>query len=676
MINMNNNTPKKSSPLDEIKRITKDAPASSQRRRTPGSTLPGNTAPRSAPSSPSAPKLPQRSNTQNTEIPAVTKKAPSPMPMPNRNTTPEIPATAKRVPHASPKPQTNVSPEIPAVTATASTEPSRAEKVRLARESAQRNRMVDAQKTQVITNIENVKPEADISTEEKQKEEARRLVRENAAKYDNSETKISDTVKAPENKEEKPAADTLADKTDDKADKKSKKKKKKDDSSMSEEFVETIGKGVLSNTLKAVIYLVAIFVISGALSIFAIMVANDCFAFVKSDKEVTVKIPEGATLDEIADILHDKEIIKYPGIFKFYIDIRNKDIGDYLSGKFKVSPSMSYDILISTLTPYTVREEVTVVIPEGTTTKEIIRIFTEDYKIGTVEGFEKAINEYKYDFWFLEDLSPTVTADRCYRLDGYLFPDTYNFFTDSSEVDIIYKLLSNFDSKFAKENLALVEDHNMTLDEMVILASMIQNEAKYVNTCKNDLYGSRGDYYMVSAVFHNRLNNPSVTAGKLDSDATVLYALKNDPDYDYLFKDVEKAKENVKEAEDDVAAQEKKDDSEENLQLIDARDKLVIAKDELAEANKAVQRAIADANKNNESLYNTYMYAGLPAGPICNPSLDAINAAMNPDIKATTEVLYYYFIADVDGFNYYATNADDHAANISTVDANAKAEDQ
>ena len=304
--------------------------------------------------------------------------------------------------------------------------------------------------------------------------------------------------------------------------------------------------------------------------------------------------------------IRDYDDIKYPSMFKLYVNLRNKDTDTYLSGKFTVKAAMSYDTLIAKFKPYSTREEVTITIVEGSTTQEIIDLFVNQ-GIGTQEGFEKAINEYEYDFWFLEDLTKDQTSDRIYRLDGYLFPDTYNFFTDSKEEDIIYKLLDNFDKKFDKDNIARLEELGMTLDEIVILASMIQSEAKYVS---NNPYADNGsDYALVSAVFHNRLNNPDYNSigGKLQSDATVKYVL------DFYGEDID----------------------------------------------------LATALKTYETPYNTYLNAGLPAGPISNPSLNAINFAMNPDL--ITGKNYYYFISNSQGYNYYASTSTEHEANVEKV---------
>ena len=134
--------------------------------------------------------------------------------------------------------------------------------------------------------------------------------------------------------------------------------------------------------------------------------------------------------------------------------------------------------------------------------------------IGTKEKFVEVINNYDFDYPFLDDL--VTSSDRIYRLEGYLFPDTYEFYTDSSEEAAIAKLLDNFNRKFIDEYYDRCEELGITVDEAITLASMIEKEAKYAD--------EMGD---VSSVFHNRLDNSS-TYPYLESDATIMYAIAHD----------------------------------------------------------------------------------------------------------------------------------------------------
>jgi UPF0755 protein len=176
---------------------------------------------------------------------------------------------------------------------------------------------------------------------------------------------------------------------------------------------------------------------------------------------------------------------------------------------------MSYEYLYSIFVPRKEREIVRLTIPEGSTVTDIIKIFTEA-GIGTEEGFVDAINNFDYSehFPFLTDVYAACTADRKYKLEGYLYPDTYDFYSDSKESQIIYKLLENFDAKFSGEMVNDAKEAGWTMDEIVIIASLVQKEAYHYE-----------DYDQIASVFINRLNNPK-TYPKLESDATTVYAIE------------------------------------------------------------------------------------------------------------------------------------------------------
>ena len=146
---------------------------------------------------------------------------------------------------------------------------------------------------------------------------------------------------------------------------------------------------------------------------------------------------------------------------------------------------------------------------------DIISIFTEA-GIGTKEGFVDAINTFDYSeyFDFLPEVYSACTADRIYKLEGYLYPDTYDFYSDSKETQIIYKLLENFNAKFSGQMKKDAAEAGYTMDQIIILASLVQKEAYYYE-----------DYDSIASVFINRLKNKS-SFPKLESDATTVYAIE------------------------------------------------------------------------------------------------------------------------------------------------------
>ena len=273
------------------------------------------------------------------------------------------------------------------------------------------------------------------------------------------------------------------------------------------------GNSSFSAIVKTVSYIGIVLFISVFLAFNIILGVNDIFAFSKSDNPVTVTIPEMPDITTVAEVLAEANVIKYQSLFELYARFKEMDGLNFASGEYTVAPNMNYDALIYAFVPdKKPREQVVITIPEGYSVDEIIDLFVSK-GIGTRDGFIDVINNHEFDYWFLENLE--YDDDRIYRLEGYLYPDTYYFWSDSSEVTAINKLLANFKKKFSKKWIARCEELGMTMDEVLILASIIQEEAKYTV-----------DYGYVSSVFHNRLKSAEFD-GLLQSDATIQYYYRN-----------------------------------------------------------------------------------------------------------------------------------------------------
>ncbi|PKM61750.1 MAG: endolytic transglycosylase MltG [Firmicutes bacterium HGW-Firmicutes-21] len=190
-------------------------------------------------------------------------------------------------------------------------------------------------------------------------------------------------------------------------------------------------------------------------------------------------------------------------------------------GEHELSSDMNYTEIIQKLTlKHTTRFQVRIVIPEGLTVDQIIDIFLEN-GMGTKEGFVEAINNYPYKHEFVKQLEELgYPEDRKYRLEGYLYPDTYDFYIDAKEYLIINTLLNNFNRKFwsgyKSEYQDICEELGMTFDDIITLASMIEAEGN------NAL-----DFEYISYVFHNRIKNSTKYPEFqfLQSDATIQYVL-------------------------------------------------------------------------------------------------------------------------------------------------------
>jgi len=263
-----------------------------------------------------------------------------------------------------------------------------------------------------------------------------------------------------------------------------------------------------------VLYLLSIVAASFVLSFFVIMAANDAFALCKEGVECEIVLDSDTAPSNLAMTLRKSGIIEYPPVFTAYSALRGHEL--FPSGEYKLSSDMSYDEIFAVLNGKTERTQIKITIPEGLTTDEIIDIFLAN-DIGSREGFAAAL-ALDYGLGYVPDDVP----GRTYRYDGYLFPDTYFFYSDSSEEQVIKKLLRNFDAKFTDELRRCCAASGISIDDAVTIASIIQGEAYYT-----------AEMCAISSVFHNRLNSKSLR--RLESDATVNYAWRvEEYDGDYL----------------------------------------------------------------------------------------------------------------------------------------------
>ena len=134
----------------------------------------------------------------------------------------------------------------------------------------------------------------------------------------------------------------------------------------------------------------------------------------------------------------------------------------------------------------------------------------EENQVCTRSDFFRAANTVMYEYDFLKDL-PT-DEERIYPLEGYLFPDTYEFYTNSSGETVVRKFLDNFNARVDTSLKAAIKARGMTIDQAVILASIIQGEAADTDNMNK-----------VSRVLQNRLENPG-TYPRLECDSTSSYA--------------------------------------------------------------------------------------------------------------------------------------------------------
>lgn len=251
--------------------------------------------------------------------------------------------------------------------------------------------------------------------------------------------------------------------------------------------------------------------VSICLSLVIIAFGKDIMGIGKDDSTHLMVIPDGSSTDEIAAMLEEEGIIRSPECFKLFSRLRKSD-ELYIAGEHFVRPNMAYEAIIDELTSVHQEEQETVEItfPEGITIYEAADIL-EQNQICSASEFIFYFNSGGYGFKF-EDKLPSDTKLKLNRMEGYVFPDTYFFYTNMEPEQVCQKIYLNFDNKMTDERYKQMEDLGLSLDELITLASIVQKEAATTDTMK-----------MVASVFWNRLRNQDVFP-LLQSDPTSNYA--------------------------------------------------------------------------------------------------------------------------------------------------------
>ena len=322
--------------------------------------------------------------------------------------------------------------------------------------------------------------------------------------------------------------------------------------------------------------------------------------------EVTVSIPQGSGVATIANKLKEAGVIRSAYLFRWYVGEKGA-AAKLQYGDFELTTGSSYDALISTLSQYAKAETVRVTIPEGTTAIAIAQKM-EAAGLCTAEEFLKEANEgdfSTYTFWQYvpEDKD---APNRFMKCEGYLFPETYEFLKDDTVHNYVATFYAQFDAQFTKEMYAALKKQDMTLPELVTLASFVQEEA-----------GNSQDSN-VAQVFRNRLAEGSPYP-RLQSNTSS--HIQSDADNNYLWNWV-----------------------------------------------APYYGGWDDIPENILAAYDTYSCTGLPAGPISNPGLAAIKAALEPQPDEEAKDAYF-FVTDLKGNYYYAHTLAEHNANCKTAAA-------
>jgi len=364
------------------------------------------------------------------------------------------------------------------------------------------------------------------------------------------------------------------------------------------------GEGLLGipNILVTLVWIAIILAIGVTLGRMIWVCAADVLAFGREDHKVTITISSTDDIDDIAQKLKNANLIRYPGLFKLYASFA-VDEGEIQPGIWDLNTLYDYHALVNMMSPSSHRSVVTVMIPEGSSCRQIFELLQEK-RVCTVEALESyAATGDLGDHWFLEGL----TRGDKYCLEGYLFPDTYEFYTNDTAENVLTKMLNNFDSRVDESirgqldslNGYLVQlmtnngrdsdyisSHMLSMADIITVASLIEKES-----------ASAEESYTIASVIYNRLYAWGSTPAYLNIDAAVIYGLDGKTD-------------------------------------------------------------LTQADLQTDTPYNTYLHTGLTPGPITNPGLNSIKAALAPQ-----NTNYYYYILDpAVGTHHFSSTLEEHEA--------------
>lgn len=319
----------------------------------------------------------------------------------------------------------------------------------------------------------------------------------------------------------------------------------------------------------ALVYSAVVCSISILLSYYLILGINDMFGLVKDKTEIVIDVPKSATLDDVAELLDENDVVDFPVFFKLYAKFTDKDEG-FKAGTFTLNSKSDYSQILQKLRRPAGADKSTirVTIPEGLTAEQVAELMEEN-SVCEAKTFLESVNNKQFTQKFLKNVD-TGNKNRTYKLEGFLFPDTYEFYLSEGSVNAINRLLNAFSTKWTDAYSEQAKKINMSMDDVITLASIVEREAS-----------KDADRMGVASVFYNRLQNSKGTGGKLQSDATRWYPYAT---YEALM------------ASDKLTAAEKKD-------WVD----------------------------NHKGVCDTYRIKGLPDSPICNPSISSIEAVLYHD---------------------------------------------
>lgn len=274
-------------------------------------------------------------------------------------------------------------------------------------------------------------------------------------------------------------------------------------------------KGRNNRGLFRCVWISMILLVSIALTRYLMVGVDDLLAVSRASGSAQVELEENCSVGDVADALKEQGVINNSFFFTMYCLVTGADDG-FGQGSFTLDTNLDYEAIINYLQTTGNRQDVvTITFPEGLSLLEVAQKLEEN-EVCTVEEVLEAANSGEYDNYdFINAIDNE--EDRYYKLEGYLFPDTYDFYKGEDPKIALGKMINNCQNRFSKETRDEIQEQGYTIDEVLTLASIVQAEAT-----------DEKDMRMVAGILINRLEDgASRDIYRLECDSTTYYPYRS-----------------------------------------------------------------------------------------------------------------------------------------------------
>jgi len=344
-------------------------------------------------------------------------------------------------------------------------------------------------------------------------------------------------------------------------------------------------------------------------------------------RRVTVNVETGATDTSIGQLLYDEGVIGSQIAFQYAVINAGRE-GTLAAGVYDLFPTMTPSEIVATLQGQPFGEVTSVTLREGLRIEEIVATFAASEMTMNIEEFASLLQAPPADLLNQYDFLADLPAGR--SLEGYIAPETIEYEVGADAIDVVRGLLDQFQASLTDEIIAGIDAKGLTLDEAIIIASIVEREAVIDE-----------ERPLIAAVYAKRFLEPEnpQTVGQLNADPTLQYGLTTG------------------------------EQRPEGHPLLAEGDGATLPADEWGSIDWWPQLQAGGAEVALEEFllgFQTYTQAGLPPMPIAAPRIGSLEAVASAPIDDG----YLFFVAGCpdgtrDGSHYFATTLDEHNANIA-----------